>query len=220
MSRSYSGTSTSGVLTVTSGGHAVANINMIGTYTSADFKLVADSSGHVLITAGLLFPSLPLTVGGGTALDAVSGDFHVTSENSGNVKVTDPGIVSGGSFALGAVQAFPRNGVDVPDIAFGAQTTLAFSENTTAAGASLGMTGGQYAATIALLGNYVAGSFATHSRRPRRDVDFRHAPDRAAATVDASASRVMGGFRLGALGSGRTLPLAYPLCGAAGEQRS
>jgi hypothetical protein len=58
VSRSYSGTSTSGVLTVTSGGHAVANINMIGTYTSADiFALrtcILRSPRHNVEGAGLV----------------------------------------------------------------------------------------------------------------------------------------------------------------------
>jgi hypothetical protein len=42
-----------------------------------------------------------------------------------------------------------------------AQTTLAYSENSFVGRSSLGMTDGRHAATIALLGNYMAGSFAT-----------------------------------------------------------
>ena len=45
------------------------------------------------------------------------------------------------------------------DITFGAHTTLAFSQQSNAPG--LGATEGRYAAAIALLGNYMAGSFAT-----------------------------------------------------------
>ena len=48
--RSYSGNTTSGVLTVTSGTTVVAKINMVGNYTTASFKLGADSNGHVQIT--------------------------------------------------------------------------------------------------------------------------------------------------------------------------
>jgi hypothetical protein len=43
--RSYSGTTTSGVLTVTSGTTVVAKINMVGNYTTSSFKLGADSGG-------------------------------------------------------------------------------------------------------------------------------------------------------------------------------
>jgi hypothetical protein len=40
--RSYSGTTTGGVLTVTSGATVVAKINMVGNYTTSSFKLGAD----------------------------------------------------------------------------------------------------------------------------------------------------------------------------------
>jgi fibronectin-binding autotransporter adhesin len=46
VSRSYSGNTTSGVLTVMSGGTVVAKINMVGNYTTSSFKLGMDSSGH------------------------------------------------------------------------------------------------------------------------------------------------------------------------------
>jgi hypothetical protein len=77
-----------------------------------------------------------------------SGNFHVTAGSNGTVKITDPGVVNGGSVEPG-----------VTDIALGAQTALAYSELSPAMG--LGATGGRYAAAIALLGNYMAGSFAT-----------------------------------------------------------
>ena len=75
-----------------------------------------------------------------------SGNFHVTSGIGGTVKITDPVVINGGSVEPG-----------VSDIAFGAQTTLAYSENSTAP--SLGVTEGRYGATLALLGNFMAGSF-------------------------------------------------------------
>ena len=50
-------------------------------------------------------------------------------------------------------------GIDLPDIAFGAQTTLAYAENGTATGGTLTVSDGRHAASIALLGNYMAGSF-------------------------------------------------------------
>jgi hypothetical protein len=45
-----SNSSNSGVLKVTSGGHTVASINMVGHYTTADFTLGNDGSGHLQIT--------------------------------------------------------------------------------------------------------------------------------------------------------------------------
>ena len=47
----------------------------------------------------------------------------------------------------------------LPDVALRAQTTLAFSEK--AAAPSSGVREGRYAVALALLGNYMVGSFAT-----------------------------------------------------------
>ena len=89
-----------------------------------------------------------------------SGNFHIASGISGTVKITDPGVVNGGSVDTGAVLSFDaHSGIDLPDIAFGAQTTLAYAENGTGNGGTLTVTDGRHAATIALLGNYMAGSF-------------------------------------------------------------
>jgi hypothetical protein len=101
----------------------VAQINMIGAYTSANFSAKADCAG--------------------------------------NVEIVDPTVVNGGSVEPGPVQTFPRNGLDLPDIAFGAQTTLAYSKNAADTGGTLTATDGRHAAAIALLGNYMAGSFVT-----------------------------------------------------------
>jgi hypothetical protein len=54
----------------------------------------------------------------------------------------------------------PAGGIDLPNIAFGAHTTLAFSENAAGTGGTLTVSDGRHAASILLLGNYVAGSFA------------------------------------------------------------
>ena len=55
----------------------------------------------------------------------------------------------------------PHSGIDLPDFAFGAQTTLTYAENSTDTGGALTVTDGRHAAAIALLGNYMAGSFPT-----------------------------------------------------------
>jgi hypothetical protein len=60
-----------------------------------------------------------------------------------------------------AARAFPQNGLDLPNIAFGAQTTLAYAENAAGTGGILTVSDGRHAASIALLGNYMAGSFVT-----------------------------------------------------------
>ena len=122
ISWSYASASGSGTLFVSSGGAVVAQINLIGNYTSANFSAKADGDGNVVIV--------------------------------------DPAVPNGGS-APSPAESFPRHGVDLPDIAFGAQTTLAYSENTAGNGGTLTVNDGRHAAAIALLGNYMAGSFAT-----------------------------------------------------------
>jgi len=109
---------TSGTLFVSSGGTLVAEINIIGAYTSANFSAKADSNG--------------------------------------NVEITDPAVPNGGS-----AQTFPRQGLDLPDIAFGAQTTLAYAANANGTGGTLTVCDGRHAASIALLGTYMAGTFVT-----------------------------------------------------------
>ena len=123
ISFSYAPAAGSGTLTVSSGGAVVASIDMIGSYTSAN--------------------------------------FNITSGVSGTVAIVDPTVVNGGSVEPGPVQTFPRHGLDLPDIAFGAQTTLAYSENSADTGGTLTVTDGCHAAAIALLGNHMAGSFVT-----------------------------------------------------------
>ena len=88
-------------------------------------------------------------------------NFSPASGISGTVAIIDPGVVNGGSVEPGPVQTCPRDGVDLPNIAFGAQTMLAYSENGTDTGGTLTVTDGRHAAAIALLGNYMAASFAT-----------------------------------------------------------
>jgi autotransporter passenger strand-loop-strand repeat protein len=120
---SYSASSGgSGTLIVTSNSTPVAQINMIGAYTSANFSAKADGNG--------------------------------------NVEIFDPTVPNGGRVELGPAQPFPQRGIDLPNIAFGAQTTLAFAANATGTGSTLTVSDGRHAAAIALLGNYIAGSFA------------------------------------------------------------
>jgi len=99
ISFSYAPAAGSGTLTVSSGGHVVASIDMIGSYTSANFS--------------------------------------ITSGVSGSVAIVDPTVVNGGSVVPGSVQSFPRQGIYLPDIAFAAQTTLAYSKNSFVAGNGL-----------------------------------------------------------------------------------
>jgi hypothetical protein len=114
---------TSGTLFISSGGHLIAAIKFVGTYSA--------------------------------------GNFHITSGVSGTVAIIDPTVPNGGNAEVGDARTLPQHGIDLPNIAFGAQTTLAYAGNEADAGGTLTVTDGRHAAAIALLGNYMAGAFVT-----------------------------------------------------------
>jgi hypothetical protein len=118
---SYTSAAGSGTLSVVSGATLVAQISMIGNYTSANFSAKADGDGKV--------------------------------------QIVDPAVVNGGSVALG--NAFRRDGIDLPNIAFGAQTALAYAQNNAGTGGTLTVSDSRHAASIVLFGSYMAGSFVT-----------------------------------------------------------
>ena len=133
----------------------LASVTSAGAITSS---YVSANAGN---TSGTLFVS-----SGGTMVAAIKmvgsysvGEFHITSGAGGTVAITDPAIPNGGSVQPSAGSTFPRPGIDLPDIAFGAQTTLAYSQNPTGAGGTLTVSDGRHTAAFALLGNYMAGSF-------------------------------------------------------------
>ena len=65
-------------------------------------------------------------------------------------------MVNGGSVDTGSTTILGgHHGVDVSQIAFGAQTTLAYAE----AGGTLAQGDDRHAAAITVLGNYMAASF-------------------------------------------------------------
>jgi hypothetical protein len=113
ISFSYTSHTGSGTLTVSSGGAVVAQINMIGAYTSAN--------------------------------------FHITAGISGTVAIVDPTVVNGGS-------------VDLFPLAFGAPSTLAHPD---AAGGAPTVGDDSHARVMALMGNYIAGSFVPMVGGPR-----------------------------------------------------
>ena len=120
-------------------------------------------SANAANTSGTLFVS-----SGGHLVAAIkfagsysAGDFHITSGAGGTVEIVDPTVPNGGSVEPGPAQALPRAGIDLPNVAFGAQTTLAYATNSGRTGGVLKVTDGHHAASIALLGNYMAGSFVT-----------------------------------------------------------
>jgi hypothetical protein len=120
-------------------------------YVSAN---AGNTSGTLFISSGGTMVAAIKTVGSYSV-----GEFHITSGAGGTVAITDPAVPNGGSVQPSAGSIFPRPGIDLPDIAFGAQTTLAYSQNPTGAGGTLTVSDGRHTTAIAVLGNYMAGSF-------------------------------------------------------------
>jgi hypothetical protein len=56
-----------------------------------------------------------------------------------------------------------ENRIDLTDVAFGANTTLGYSDNNNGSGGTLTVSDGASMATLALLGQYIASSFAMES---------------------------------------------------------
>ena len=63
--------------------------------------------------------------------------------------ITDPTLPNGGSAEVGGSRTFPQHGIDLPNIAFGAQTTLAYAGNEAGTGGTLLVGDGRHAAAIA-----------------------------------------------------------------------
>ena len=134
-----------GVLTVTDG-NDTAKLKFNGSYTLANFKLASDGSGGTIVYD-------PPAPAGNAPTSDTSGS--PTIGNSTTLGVTaDTGTVSG----FGG-----RGVIDLPEIAFDAQTTLGNLANDNPAGGMLSVADGTHSANIALLGNYMASSFAAAS---------------------------------------------------------
>jgi len=130
------------------------NVSSGGGITSSYTPAVGNNSGTLFISSGGVQVAAITMVGHYSA-----GNFVITSGAGGKVEIRDPIVPNGGSVATGLAHTFPRAGIDLPNIGFGAQTTLAYAENAAGTGGTLTVSDGRHAASIALLGNYIAGSF-------------------------------------------------------------
>ena len=132
----------------------LVSVTSAGLITSSYVSAIGNTSGTLFISSGGTLVAAIKMVGSYSA-----GDFHITSGNGGVVEITDPTVPNGGSVTSSATGRFPQLGTDLPDIAFGARTTLAYSQNAAGTGGTLTVSDGRHAASIALLGTYMAGSF-------------------------------------------------------------
>ena len=154
---------TSGVLTITEGTQTV-RLELDGTYTLANFKVASDGDGGTLLTDPTVVTQGPgnasATIGNNTVLEVSAPDKgNVTfSGTTGTLWLDQPATFTGKVSGFGA-----QNVIDLPGIAFGPQTTLGYSANSNNSGGTLSLATGANTANIALLGSYMASSFAMES---------------------------------------------------------
>jgi hypothetical protein len=133
----------------------LVNVSSGGTITSRYVPANGtNTSGTLFISSGGVEVAAITMVGHYSA-----GNFHITSGSGGTIAITDPTVPNGGTVVASATRTFPEQGIDLPDIAFGAHTTLAYSQNAAGTGGTLTVSDGRHAASIALFGSYIAGSF-------------------------------------------------------------
>jgi hypothetical protein len=146
-----------GTLEITDGTHTT-DLSMVGTYSQASFSIQNDGTGKTL----LLDPPVD------TANHTIAGGAMVTIAKAG--LGTDTFAGKGGTLVLdlasdfaGKISGFGgQDRIDLADIGFGAQTTLGYSANGNGGG-TLTVSDAGHIAKIALLGNYMASSFAVAS---------------------------------------------------------
>jgi hypothetical protein len=154
---------TSGVLTITKGTETV-HIELAGSYTLANFRVASDGEGGTLLTDPTVINQRPgnasETIGNNTVLEIDTPDKgNVTfSGTTGAVTLDQPATFTGKISGFGS-----QNAIDLPSIAFGAQTTLGYSPNSNNIGGTLSLTNGAQSANISLLGSYMASSFVMES---------------------------------------------------------
>jgi autotransporter passenger strand-loop-strand repeat protein len=133
------------------------NPNVSWSYVSANSS---NTSGTLFVSSGGLVAAINF-VGAYSSGNLEFGDgAHASGAISGTVTIRDPVVPNGGTVSSDtAGSSLPHSGIDLPDIAFGAQTTLAYAQNAAGTGGTLTVSDGRHTAAIALLGNYMAGSF-------------------------------------------------------------
>lgn len=159
-----------GVLTVTDGTNT-AELDFNGTYSLANFKLVSDGADGTIVYDPPAANPAPITqvikaTGGATTI-STDANVELHAVNSGSIDFTGSGgalVLDNPATFTGTVSGFnSQNMIDLPGIAFGAQTSLGYSPNSNGSGGTLSVTDGAHAAQIALLGSYMASSFVLES---------------------------------------------------------
>jgi hypothetical protein len=149
---------TSGVLTINDHDGHVAHVKLDGTFVVGDFHLANDGGGGTLLTDPPI-DTAPHTIADGATLEIDNGaSGKITFAGSaGTLQLDSPWAFSGKVAGYGG-----QDQIDLVDVSFGAQTTLGYARNGSTGG-ELKVSDGIHTANIALLGNYMASTFATAS---------------------------------------------------------
>jgi hypothetical protein len=172
-----------GVLTVTDGTNT-DKLDFNGSYKLANFDFASDGSGGTIVydpPVPTSNASVPTSSGptvtacepqtGGSATIATGATLELGAACSEAVTFSGPtgtlvlgsSSTSGGQSSnfTGTVSGFgAQDVIDLPGIAFDAQTTLGYLADSNQTGGTLSLADGAQSAKIALLGNYMASSFA------------------------------------------------------------
>jgi hypothetical protein len=149
---------TSGVLTINDHEGHVAHVKFDGTFVVGNFHLANDGGGGTLLTDPPI-DTAPHTVAVGASLEIDNGTSgKITYAGAaGTLQLDSPWAFSGKVAGFGG-----QDQIDLADVDFGAQTTLGYARNGSTGG-ELKVGDGIHTASIALLGNYMASTFAMAS---------------------------------------------------------
>ena len=154
---------TSGVLTIKQGSTAV-HLTFEGAHTLANFHVQSDGNGGTLLTDPTVKTqapgNAPATIGRNRVLEIDTPDKgSVTFKGkSGTLWLEQPSTFTGEISRFGTDDA-----IDLTGVAFREHTTLGYLQNSNGTGGTLTVTNGAHSVSIALMGHYMASSFASGS---------------------------------------------------------
>ena len=133
------------------------------TQTSGGQAALAGTAGTLVTDATVVMQqpgNAPASIASGTVLEINTPDSGTVTfaGSTGALWLDQPSTFTGTVAGFGA-----QDVIDLPGIAFGADTTLGYSPNSNQTGGTLSLTDGTHSANIALLGNYMASSFVMES---------------------------------------------------------
>ena len=133
------------------------------TQTSGGQAALAGTAGTLVTDPTVVMQqpgNAPASIASGTVLEINTPDSGTVTfaGSTGTLWLDQPSTFTGTVSGFGA-----QDVIDLPGIAFGADTTLGYLPNSNQTGGTLSLTDGTHSANIALLGNYMASSFVMES---------------------------------------------------------